>query len=235
MTGLLRKIYVYGMHKARRPLSTLGITAALEQHDTRLMHWLRSLLAIYDIDDMVRLDLAWWTFDALKEVKSFLAERSEARVFEWGSGASTIWLASRANQVISVEHDVRWANLVLKRVADCPNVQLRIVPPTKSGQITSDKNGFKNLFFDDYVTEIRKVSGQFDLIVIDGRAREACLDEALSRLAPGGMILFDDFNRKRYRIAVRSYDSLLLREKQGLAVSLPYPDNTALISLKPSS
>ena len=41
--------------------------------------------------------------------------------------------------------------------------------------------------------------GEFDLVVVDGRARVACLQHAAKRLAPGGIVLFDDTQRPRYR------------------------------------
>nr|WP_255697545.1 class I SAM-dependent methyltransferase [Sinirhodobacter sp. WL0062] len=167
--------------------------------------------------------------DAIDEVDRLLAQRPGARVFEWGSGASTVWLAKRTGQVISVEHDAEWADVVEPKLAQFGHVALRRVPASNSGQIRSQKYGFEGQFFDDYVAAIRDEEGVFDLIVIDGRAREACLAEAIPRLASSGIILFDDFKRRRYRDAVAATD-LRVRYLDGLAACLPLPDSTALLS-----
>ena len=59
----------------------------------------------------------------------------------------------------------------------------------------SRKPGFAGLDFAAYVDRIDDVAGDLDLVVIDGRAREACLDRALPRLAPGGLVVLDNVER----------------------------------------
>jgi predicted O-methyltransferase YrrM len=131
--------------------------------------------------------------------KSFSGKR--VSVFEWGSGASTIWMARRGFDVISVEHDQRWAEAVkLKsQELDLPFESIVKEPTaTNSPRAGSRKRGFEGLDFRDYVDEINHY-GLFDLIVIDGRARTECLLAAKSHLKKDGKILFDNSNRKRYR------------------------------------
>ncbi|SMR82084.1 Methyltransferase domain-containing protein [Aliiroseovarius halocynthiae] len=188
-------------------------------------------MAIYDIDDMVHLDIPWWSFDAIDAVDRMLSETPQARVFEWGSGASTVWLAKRASEVISVEHDVSWAKIVEPKLKDYNHVQSILVPAQAEGMIMSGKHGFEGQCFDNYVDAINTVVGGFDLIVIDGRAREACLEVAFRRLKPGGHILLDDFKRKRYQIAASNLN-LKVTSFDGLAACLPLPDSTALLSRK---
>jgi len=231
MSATLRRTYVQGMQALRRGLEPTGLLDRLDRGGRRA-RWLRSLFAIYDLDDLVRLDLPWWTFDAIDAVAQHLAARPGARVFEWGSGASTVWLSRRGARVVSVEHDARWAAEVRRKIdteTDTDSVDLRCVPPTTEGRIASQKAGFEGQFFDAYVAAIHAVPGVFDLIVIDGRARAACLAEATQRLAPGGIVLIDDFKRRRYRIAAEA-SGLTARRLDGLAVCLPLPDSTALLS-----
>ena len=66
----------------------------------------------------------------------------------------------------------------------------------------SAKEGHKGLDFAAYVHAIDDAGGPFDLIVIDGRAREACLRAAIPHLADNGLIVFDNTRRKRYREAI---------------------------------
>ena len=229
MHQAIRQTYVGAMRKGREVARKTGVLEKLEARPTRRNLWLRSLFAIYDFDDLSRLDLPWWTFDAVREVDSFLQARPDARVFEWGSGASTLWLSKRAGQVTSVEHDGEWHQMVQGRLEGVENVTLRHVAMQDAGRVGSRKAGFAGQHFDRYVHAIRDLSGEFDLIVIDGRAREACLREAKARLAPGGIILVDDFKRRRYREAAEQ-SGLKIRRLDGLAVCLPLPDSTALLS-----
>lgn len=228
----IRAFYVGTLRALRAPLRSTGALGWLERRQSRWAHWLRSLFAIYDLDDLIHLRLPWWTFDAVEAVDEMLAGKPDARVFEWGSGASTLWLAARATEVVSIEHDGEWAREVQKRLDGMPHgakVTLRHVETRTEGKIASRKRGFAGQYFDDYVAAIREVEGEFDLIVIDGRAREACLAEAVARLAPGGRILLDDFKRARYREAA-SISGLAVDPKDGLAVCLPLPDSTALLA-----
>ncbi|SON58073.1 hypothetical protein HDIA_4532 [Hartmannibacter diazotrophicus] len=194
--------------------------------------WLRSLLAIYDIDDMNRLDLAWWQLDALAEADRFLAARPQARVFEYGSGASTLWLARRAASVTSVEHDGAWHRRVSGMLGSYPHVTLLHVPGAIVGEATSaygsGKGNAAGLDFRDYAHAIDG-QGRFDMIVIDGRCRERCLDLARRHLAPGGIILFDNSNRRRYQKALANC-GLAAKRYAGLTACLPYPDETTILS-----
>ncbi|MBI1351734.1 MAG: class I SAM-dependent methyltransferase [Actinomycetales bacterium] len=204
---------------------------------SRAWCWSRSLLAVYDFEDLVRLDVPWWTFDAADRVEAFLRGRRDARVFEWGSGASTMWLASRAGSVTAVEHDAEWAHMVGDRVP--ANARVVLVPPApvagNAAPILSEKAGFEGLDFTDYVEQIDKEDDPFDLIVVDGRARGACLRRALDHLAPGGMIVFDNVDRERYRRAIAAEGAgIRVDWTRGLTPCLPYPTRTALITVAES-
>lgn len=233
MSYALRHIYVGIIRALRRILDAFDGLRWLERREGRFARWLRSLFAIYDLDDLIYLQLPWWTFAAVDHVDAFLLSRPNARVFEWGSGASTFWLAARAAEVNSVEHDPGWARDVQARLdatEHLAKLEYRHIPAQFLGEIGSQKQGFAGQFFDNYVDAIDEFSGSFDLIVIDGRAREACLKKAICRLSKGGRIVLDDFNRRRYRDAVMQ-TGLQIDDKRGLAVCLPLPDSTAILSI----
>jgi len=45
------------------------------------------------VDDLVNLDIPWWTYGAIDAVQQHLESlKGRARLFEFGSGASTVWL-----------------------------------------------------------------------------------------------------------------------------------------------
>lgn len=234
--SFVKRAYVASVHGTR---ALLAHTPALDHLDawagrSRRALWLRSLLAIHDVPDLAALDVPWWTFEAGDAVASFLARREHARVFEWGSGASTVWLARRAGQVISVEHDPRWAQTITGMAPQ--NVRLGVHQPRRLNPgelgVASDKRGYQGLDFSDYVHEIDRHPGVFDLIVIDGRVRHACLLRAVRRLAPDGLILVDNVERRRNLRAVKQLDQRAdVRWTIGLTPCLPYPTGTALIRL----
>ncbi|SFR47630.1 Predicted O-methyltransferase YrrM [Yoonia tamlensis] len=211
----------------------IGLLGWLERRqDRRVAHWIRALFAIYDVDQMIALDVPWWTYRAIDKVDQFLASRPNASVFEFGSGASTIWLARRAGIVHSTEHDKGWYDLMQSRIATYPNIRLDCVQPdpslSENPLYHSQKESYAGQSFESYVHAISRTGQTYDLIVIDGRARPACLQVAQSCLAQGGMIVFDNTKRARYDQAIRN-SGLVAEHFGGMTPSLPYPDKTTLL------
>ncbi len=98
--------------------------------------------------------------------------------------------------------------------------------------VLSAKPGFAGLDFSSYVDAVDAEPGLFDLVVVDGRARDACFHRAVSRLAPGGLLVFDNVDRERYRAAIAASPVPVSVEwTRGLTPALPYPTRTALVSL----
>lgn len=231
--SIAKQTYAASVKALGRGLDRAGLSSdQAPPVERRWRHWTHSLTKVYDSLAMARLDVPWWTYDAIAEVDAWLAARPHPiRVFEYGSGASTIWLARRADEVHSVEHHRGFGEMMAAELASYPSVSLRIVEPVESSRpvVASHKEGHGGLDFADYVDAIDAIDGRFDLIVVDGRAREACLTKALARLAPGGIVVFDNSRRKRYREAIEAagVDERIFR---GLTPTLPYPEQTSVIS-----
>ncbi|MFC4726844.1 hypothetical protein [Coralloluteibacterium thermophilus] len=230
---MIKSLYIHSMRGAKRIAGRLGILQALERSDSRGARWTRSLFSIYDSRDLALLDLPWWTFDAIREVEQLLASfDNQARVFEYGAGASTLWLSKRCAEVISVEHDIGFADSMAPLFSSCPNVNVLTVPDVPATGATTEarsrRRGYEDRAFDAYVDAISSQEGMFDLIVIDGRARTACLARAAQRLSPRGLILFDNSERKEYRAAIDS-SPFVERRLRGLAPALPLPSQTSLL------
>ncbi len=230
MISNLKMAYVRVWRVLRGAADRAGLLRWLEARDAEWALWLRSLFAIYDIDDMVHLDIPWWTLPARKEVDRFLASRPGASVFEWGSGASTIWLSKRAGTVVSVEHDREWFELMKGRTPSNVTLRFQDAPPAdgRPGALRSTRGKWRGFDFADYVNALPQ--GQlFDLIVVDGRCRIACFELAQQQLRPGGMILFDNTGRKEYRAAVRA-SGLKARTFHLPSACLPYYDPTTVLT-----
>jgi predicted O-methyltransferase YrrM len=232
----VKGLYAAGAREAGTVLTRAGLLSDQPpSRDRRTRHWLYSLTRAYDSLAIAELDVPWWTYRAIDVVEAYLSglagNSRPVRVFEYGSGASTLWLAKRADEVHSVEHHREFGEHLRPELAPLANVDFRIVEPVPSATpvVGSRKEGAAGLDFANYVASIDDVPGAFDLIVIDGRAREACLERAEHRLAPGGVIVFDNTRRRRYREAIQR-SGLAERRLAGLTPTLPYPDQTSILS-----
>jgi len=229
---MLKRAYVAAMRGVALPLRATGALDRLQRarHDS-FAFWLGSQFAIHDAAALARMDVPWWTFPAIDAVERWLAARNgAARVFEYGSGASTVWLARRAAHVVSVEHDTGFAKIAAPMLA-LPNVELRVIEPVATGATTrapSGRRGYEGSDFSAYVDSIADGAAPYDLVVIDGRARAACLERAWDCLGAGGLVVFDNSNRQRYQAALGRAGGRLTRYR-GWAPALPYPSETTLI------
>jgi predicted O-methyltransferase YrrM len=231
--GTVKRAYATGARATGRGLTRIGVLP----HDPpprsqRYRHWAYSLTKAHDSLGISDLDVPWWTYEAIDAVERWLGDRTApVRAFEWGSGASTIWLAGRVAEVHSVEHHRAFGEMIQQRLAGTSWATLTIVEPEPSSApvVGSAKEGHGQLDFARYVAHVDAVGGAFDLIVIDGRAREACLTAARPHLAPGGLIVFDNTMRRRYRAAIAAAPVVEQRYR-GLTPTLPYPDQTSLLT-----
>lgn len=149
--------------------------------------------------NLVEEGLPWLNFPALHWMDSWVTP--DAAVFEWGSGASTVFLAERAREVVSVEHDPVWALTTAKALAShkLDNADLYVEIPEGSRGESSDSESWNR-----YVDVLLDYPDQhFDLIIVDGRSRMRCLQRAsqVTRRA----VLLDDSNRGRYADAEKFF------------------------------
>jgi hypothetical protein len=135
----------------------------------------------------IELELPWFSYGAIDFLDGFL--RPQMRVFEFGSGGSTLFFAERCRSVESIEENRDWAEQVKERAAvrGLNNITLRICPFD-----FSRTNGFEA---SDYLTQIRGRSP--DVVVVDGSDdlfvfRPICFRVAEEQVAPGGIIVVDD-------------------------------------------
>lgn len=98
------------------------------------------------------------------------------KVLEHGSGGSTLWLADRAAQVVSIEHDPVW----LQGVVAAAPTNVAVYPPGRAKEA--------------------EAQAPFDLMIIDGdTGSRAIWCEKVSKLVrPGGIVVLDNYNRTEY-------------------------------------
>lgn len=237
---LARPLYVRGSRLARTAARRTGLYDRLDRRyreDPRsVAGHVRTLFGIYDVEELVALGQPWWTYGAIDAVTAHLdALGGRARVFEYGSGASSVWLGARAAEVHSLEHDAWFADVMRRMLAergldDVVTLREIAVPASDAPAVPSGRSGEEGKDFASYVAAIDDVPGEFDLVVVDGRARVACMEAAARRLAPGGVILFDDTQRARYRPGIAS-SGLDVTAYRGFVPSLPLPRESSLLRI----
>jgi hypothetical protein len=159
--------------------------------------WIASRLARQSIDADGR-PLPWITYPAI----DFLSERvtREMRVFEFGSGNSTLWWAQRVAHVTTVEHDDEW---VRRLVGTTPaNVDLHHAD-----------------LGDAYATFAAGTGARYDVIVVDGRQRVRCARASIESLREGGVIVWDDTERSRYASGIRALEKAGFRRLRFVGMS----------------
>lgn len=152
----------------------------------------------------------WICFGAI----DFLEQKANAQMtlFEYGSGGSTLFWALRVAKVYSIEHDEDWYQQMLKELADrnIKNTQyIAAFPETDSSFESKDfrrpqdciskSRKYVNMKFDTYVKTIESFpDSSFDIIVVDGRARNSCIYYSVPKLKTGGLLVVDNTEREYY-------------------------------------
>jgi predicted O-methyltransferase YrrM len=151
----------------------------------------------------------WITYGAIRFLEGLM--RPEMRVFEYGAGGSSLFFAARVKEGVSVEHDPGWAAAVRSALSEAghTNWTVELVEPgpeTPAGE-PSDPEGYASSdealvgrSFRAYAAAIEAhAPPDFDLVIIDGRARPSCFRHAWPRVKPGGWLLLDNAERATYR------------------------------------
>jgi predicted O-methyltransferase YrrM len=161
--------------------------------ELRELGWQQSFRPSYPIDRRGN-PCPWMNYAAIGILDGLVS--SDTRVFEYGSGASTAWLAARSDHVHAVEHDPNWFD----RVQSLPGADRADVR-----QIACCGDELEAPDGDAYVAAPGTVAEprQFDIIIIDGWARLSCLAIAPGFLAPRGIVVLDDAERESYAAARR--------------------------------
>lgn len=146
----------------------------------------------------------WVSPKARKWLDLFL--KPNMMVFEYGSGGSTIFFARRVKEVVSVEYQLLWFLGVLLALwrRGITNFKLHLSRPETGKQLgrnymSSDPN-LNSFSFKKFVTAIDQYPDYyFDLVFVDGRARNACIRYAIPKVKRRGYILLDDSERSTYQ------------------------------------
>jgi len=120
-------------------------------------------------------EIPWYTYPAIEYLDNI--DFKFDKVFEYGSGNSTVWWAKRANSITSIEDDENWFHIVEEKLGKLKN---KI-----------------NYLFEKEETYIENTSViNSDIVIIDGGHRTNCAKYIIKLIERNGfepkMIIFDN-------------------------------------------
>ncbi|MDZ7959691.1 MAG: methyltransferase domain-containing protein [Aulosira sp. DedQUE10] len=139
--------------------------------------WLNSLYFSKPVNQELK-PIPWYTYPTIEFIENKID--NEFRVFEYGSGNSSLWWAERVTQVVSIESNANWFKYIKYNMPS--NVELYLIEDDM--KYASAINQYE----DDY----------FDVIIVDGINRNQCAEFALSKVKEQGFIIFDNTDDHRY-------------------------------------
>ena len=155
------------------------------------------------------------------------------RVFEWGSGSSTMYYSEflkamgRQFDWYAADNSKEWWTRGQEKVAkallteqvhihcsefpafwELPDYSYENPIPPKE---YIDSDGVK-----DYINHPKSLGGQFDVVIIDGRFRRRCLQVAAEVLAAEGIVILHDAHRVHYHSSLDLYPHVQFLKTGGL-------------------
>jgi SAM-dependent methyltransferase len=140
--------------------------------------WTNSIIT-GNVVDAANNPLPWVTYPFVQ----FIGERlsNSLDVFEFGSGNSTLYYASKVGRVTSIDHDKFWYDKIKSSMPS--NVNLFYCELVDGGD------------YCDYAVKSKK---QYDIIIVDGMERVDCCINNVDALKPSGVVIIDDTERDEY-------------------------------------
>jgi hypothetical protein len=152
----------------------------------------------------------WITFAAHRFLHRQL--RPDMRVYEFGTGGSTLYFAHHTKEIISVEHDKSWAERVNKalKLSGKNNWQINIIEPhfdqatlhedpASLNSYISNGDDYRGQSFIKFAKDIdRYPDGYFNIVLIDGRARPSCFRHSVKKVCRYGFLILDNAERRHY-------------------------------------
>ena len=175
-----------------------------------IFRWIKSCQE----SQFLKQKIPWLTFDSIDFLNTL--PLSSKKVFEWGSGGSTLfWLEKGAN-VVSVEHDRQWYEMIKSTISNMENIDYKLIEPETNRRRSdvsdpSDPESYLSSTSNEqsyykYVSIIDQYEDNyFDIVLVDGRARPSCIKHAVSKVKIGGLLILDNSDRDYYLSKTSQY------------------------------
>jgi len=148
-----------------------------------------------------------WSLEPKQRRAVLNALPPNGRMLEWGVGDTTKWFRERLlpeQELVSIEHDPEWALKFPGTVLH----EVETVGYAGPGTVHESVKGIDGIYLGQDLPYIRAVDdGQkFDVILVDGVLRNACLIRAAELLKPGGRVFLHDAQRRVYMAGMKGFD-----------------------------
>jgi hypothetical protein len=162
--------------------------------------------------------LPWFSYPAILFLESVI--QNQWKVFEYGTGYSTVFWNRKCAKTVSIEHSEYWFDFLRKSTQDFEvhlvkegtNRQRQVITdligsfeamnfelPVSRDQAHNMEHGLLNIEFADYAAKLIDFPKCFfDVIVVDGMARSLCLFIAADYISESGIIILDNSDRWQY-------------------------------------
>jgi hypothetical protein len=172
--------------------------------------WLRSWWIGRSVDAS-GAPLPWIAYPAIDFISLF--DFTDANVFEWGSGFSTLWWAPRCKHIASVESSPMWVPYIKGLLPE--SVDLIVTALDVDAGIDA---------------LLERVDKQHDVFVIDnnGPFRWRCAQAASANQAPGEFIILDNSDQCQKACAVLREAGLVQIDFTGFAPGNGYAQTTSI-------
>lgn len=174
------------------------------------LHYFRWKRSLQSGATSMRDRIPWITFDAIDVLRSNLNKQS--RVFEFGGGGSTLFFLDHAREVVTAEHNCDWFDALKAALSESEKKRWTgILHQAEEGKITesldasvpehyyTDDENYRYYHFRSYVCSVDQFADEsFDVVLVDGRSRPACLIHALLKVKVGGLLVLDNSDREYY-------------------------------------
>lgn len=139
--------------------------------------WLNSLYLSKPVNQQAK-PIPWYTYPAIEFIENKID--SSFRIFEYGSGNSSLWWSERVTDVISIENDANWFEYIKENMPS--NIKLSLIEDDY-----------------EYASAIKQYEDHsFDVIIVDGINRNQCAEFATSKVKDQGFIIFDNTDDHKY-------------------------------------
>lgn len=141
--------------------------------------WWRSYRAKLPLDKDGQ-PIPWVTYSFIDFITNRITD--DLIIFEFGSGNSTFFYASKAKKVVSVEHDESWYMQIRDKTPANADILYQVLE-----------------YGGEYCKTMTRQPFKFDIVVVDGRDRVNCMLNAVEGLTETGVVVLDDSERTAYQ------------------------------------
>lgn len=165
-----------------------------DSHPNRRLEALRALYrrASYRVYRTLFPRRPWIAPAAIRLLRRTLTPST--RMIEWGSGRSTTWFAQRVGFLLSIESSAEWHARVSGWLAGGTRAEVdyRFEPITAADRAQEPgppgRSSRYVLAVDDFA------DSSFDVALVDGELREACIEVLARKLKADGLLVLDNSN-----------------------------------------